>query len=223
METQFVSNHVFTLKQKRYIKLKRILDVLFATILLIITFPIMLIFGVWIKIESKGPIIFKQRRPGYHQEIFSIYKLRSMRIETVDKTGKALTDTERMTISGKIVRKTSIDELPQLINIIKGDMSFIGPRPFLINDLGTYNEEQLIRFEVLPGITSWTAIHGRNNQSIQDKYNHEIYYVENISLKLDMKIIFKTIGLVLTGSDVEDHVNNGRIAADIIDDKKDNI
>ena len=89
--------------------------------------------------------------------------------------------------------------------------------------LGKYNEEPLIRFEVLPGITSWTAIHGRNNQSIQDKYNHEIYYVENISLKLDMKILFRTIGLVLTGSDVEDHVNNGRIAADIIDDKKDNI
>ena len=125
-----------------------------------------------------------------------------------------------MTKSGNFVRKTSIDELPQLINILKGDMSFIGPRPFLINDLGTYNDEQLIRFEVLPGITSWTALHGRNNQSIQDKYNHEIYYVKNISFKLDAYIFFKTIALVFSQKDVEDHVNEGRIAASIIEDKK---
>lgn len=214
----YVCQHTFTPKQKRYLKVKRVLDVIFALLLLIPGSVIMLIFIIWIRLESKGPAIFKQRRPGYHQEIFTMYKLRSMRIETRDKDGRALTDQERMTRSGNVARKTSIDELPQLINILNGEMSFIGPRPFLINDLGTYNKEQMIRFEVLPGITSWTAIHGRNNQTIQDKYNQEIYYVKNISFKLDVQIFFKTIGLVFSQKDVEDHVNDGRIAAEIIED-----
>lgn len=216
------SKHKFSKKQKQYLRIKRVMDIFFAIILLIPGSVVMAISIIWIKLESKGPAIFKQRRPGYHQEIFSIYKLRSMRVETTDKNGSALTDQERMTKSGNFVRKTSIDELPQLINILKGEMSFIGPRPFLINDLGTYNEEQLIRFEVLPGITSWTAIHGRNNQTIQDKYNQEIYYVNNISLKLDLYIVLKTIVLVFSRKDVEDHTNDGRIAAEIIDDTKEN-
>lgn len=216
----YVSSHKFTAKQKRYLKVKRFLDVFFAIFLLIPSSVIMFIFIIWIKLESKGPAIFKQRRPGYHQKIFTMYKLRSMRIETRDKRGRALTDQERMTISGKIARKTSVDELPQLINIIKGEMSFIGPRPFLINDLGTYTEKQLVRFEVLPGITSWTAIHGRNNQTIQDKYNQEIYYVNHISFALDMKIFFKTIALVFSQKDVEDHTTEGRIGAEIIEDRK---
>lgn len=215
----YVSNHTFTAKQKRYLKVKRALDVFFAVLLFIPASVVMLIFIIWIRLESKGSAIFKQRRPGYHQEIFTMYKLRSMRIETRDKDGRALTDQERMTVSGNVARKTSADELPQLINIIKGEMSFIGPRPFLINDLGTYNEEQLVRFEVLPGITSWTAIHGRNNQTIQDKYNQEIYYVNNISFKLDMQIFFKTIALVFSQKDVEDHTTEGRIGAEIIEDK----
>jgi lipopolysaccharide/colanic/teichoic acid biosynthesis glycosyltransferase len=216
----YVSNHKFTEKQKRYLKIKRCMDVIFAILLLIPSSVIMLISIIWIRLESKGSAIFKQRRPGYHQEIFSIYKLRSMRVETVGKDGHALTDQERLTKSGNFVRKTSIDELPQLVNILKGEMSFIGPRPFLINDLGTYNEEQLIRFEVLPGITSWTAIHGRNNQTIQDKYNQEIYYVKNVSFKLDAYIFFKTIALVFSQKDVEDHTTEGRIAAEIIEDTK---
>lgn len=216
----YVSNHLFTPEQKRYLKVKRALDVFGAVLLLIPASAVMIIFILWIRIESKGPAIFKQRRPGYHQEIFTIYKLRSMRTETRDKNGRVLTDQERMTVSGNIARKTSVDELPQLINIIKGEMSFIGPRPFLINDLGTYNEEQLVRFEVLPGITSWTAIHGRNNQAVQDKYNQEIYYVNNISFALDMKIFFKTIVLVFSRKDVEDHTTKGRIGAEIIEDDK---
>lgn len=216
----YISNYVFTPKQKRYLKIKRCMDVALAFLLLIPASFLMGISIIWIKLESRGPAIFKQRRPGYHQEIFSIYKLRSMRTETRGKDGHALSDQERMTKSGNFVRKTSIDELPQLINILKGEMSFIGPRPFLINDLDTYNAEQLIRFEVLPGITSWTALHGRNNQTIQEKYNHEIYYVKNISFKLDAYIFFKTIALVFSQKDVEDHTTNGRIAAEIIDDTK---
>lgn len=201
-------------------KAKRIMDVTFAMLLLLPCSLIMLIFIIWIRLESKGPAIFKQRRPGFHQKIFTMYKLRSMRIETRDSEGHALTDQERMTKSGSVARKTSIDELPQIINILKGEMSFIGPRPFLINDLGTYNDEQLVRFEVLPGMTSWTAIHGRANQSIQDKYDQEIYYVNHISFKLDLLIFLKTIGLVFSQKDVEDHVTDGRIGAEIIEDEK---
>lgn len=216
----YVSTHQFTERQRRYLRIKRFLDLLLAMILLVPASVIMLFFIIWIRLESKGAAIFKQRRPGYHQKIFTIYKLRSMRTETRDKNGRALTDQERMTVSGRVARKTSIDELPQLINIIKGEMSFIGPRPFLINDLGTYSKEQLIRFDVLPGMSSWASIHGRANQSIESKYNHEIYYVNNISFKLDMKIFIKTIALVFSQKDVEDHVTEGRIAAEIIEDKK---
>ncbi len=209
----------FTEKQKKYLKMKRIMDVVLAVTLLLVLWPVMLAAALWVKTESKGPVIFKQRRPGYHQKIFSIYKFRSMRTEVADKNGKALSDKERLTRSGAFLRKTSIDELPQLINILKGEMSFIGPRPFLINDLGTYSKEQLIRFDVLPGITSWTAIHGRNNQSIQDKYNQEIYYVKNISFKLDMYIFWKTISLVFSQKDIDDLETGGRIAAEILEDK----
>lgn len=211
---------VFSASQKRYIKAKRAMDFVLALLMFVILWPFILLAMLWIKLESKGPVIFKQRRPGFHQEIFSIYKLRTMRTEKTDKTGRPLTDEERMTKSGNFLRKTSIDELPQLINILKGEMSFIGPRPFLINDLGTYNQEQLIRFDVLPGITSWTAIHGRNNQTIQDKYNQEIYYVKHISFKIDCEIFFKTIFLVFSQKDVKDHTTDGRIGAEIIDDTK---
>lgn len=208
-----------TKRQKKYLIFKRIFDFIFALLLLIILSPIMLLAAIWVKLESKGPVIFKQRRPGRYQKIFPMYKFRSMRTET-EKNGKALTDKERLTVSGKVLRKTSIDELPQLVNILKGEMSFIGPRPFLINDLGTYNEEQLIRFEVLPGITSWTAIHGRNTLTVQDKYNYEIYYVKHIGFKIDAEIFFKTILLVLSCKEIDDHVNAPRIAAEIIEETK---
>ena len=219
MIQRYTYHYDFTKKQKRYLKVKRLLDIIFAVILLVLTTPIMILTIIWIKCESTGSAIFKQKRPGYHQKIFTIYKLRSMRTEVV-KDGKALTDTERITKSGKFIRKTSIDELPQLINIIKGEMSFIGPRPFLINDLEKYNEEQLIRFEVLPGITSWTAIHGRNNIAEQDKFNYEIYYVENIGFRNDFQIFIKTIAVVFSGKDVIDNVNEGRIAAEIKEEIK---
>jgi len=117
---------VFTTLQKRYIKVKRVMDFLLALLMLAISWPFLLLAMLWVKLESKGPVIFKQRRPGYHQKIFSIYKLRTMRIEVTDKTGRPLTDDERMTKSGNFLRKTSIDELPQLINVLKGDRGIIG-------------------------------------------------------------------------------------------------
>ncbi|MBU1145352.1 MAG: sugar transferase [Firmicutes bacterium] len=213
-----MNEYMFTKKQLRYLKIKRIFDVFFAVFLLIILSPIMLFTAILVKTSSKGPVIFKQKRPGKNKKIFTILKFRSMKIET-NKNDRDLHDFERVTFLGKILRKTSIDELPQLFNIIKGDMSFIGPRPFLINDLGSYTPEQEIRFEILPGITSWTAIHGRNTVSVQDKYNMEIYYAKNISLKLDIKIFFKTILVVLSAKNVVDNVNKPRIASKIIDEE----
>lgn len=219
-KNQYRPQAKFTKKQLIYLKIKRLIDFIMAIVLLVIFFPLMLVVIVCIKIDSKGPVIYKQKRPGYHQKIFSIYKFRSMKVETIGNDGYPLTDKERMTKLGRFLRKTSIDELPQLINIIRGEMSFIGPRPFLINDLPTYNKKQLIRFDILPGITSWTAIHGRNNQTIQEKYDQEIYYVTNVGLKIDLQILFKTILLVFSQRDVEDNVTGGRIAANIIEEIK---
>ncbi len=209
--------YLLTDRQKRYFVLKRIIDFVLVMIMLIPAGLLMIICAIWIKMESPGPVIYKQSRTGYKERVFTIYKLRSMRTELYDKNGRPLSDQERLTKSGKFVRKTSIDELPQLINILRGEMSFIGPRPFLINDLDTYNDEQLIRFEVLPGMSSWTSIHGRANQSVESKYNHEIYYVKNFGFKTDLEIFAKTIALVFSQKDVEDHVTEGRIAADIIE------
>lgn len=207
----------FTEKQVRYMKRKRYFDILLALWVFLFLWPVMLICVIWVKLESKGPAIFKQRRPGYKQEIFSLYKFRSMETETI-KEGKMLTDAERMTKSGKFLRKTSLDELPQLVNILKGEMSFIGPRPFLINDLEKYTEEQKIRFDVLPGLTSWTAIHGRNNVPEQKKFDYEIEYVKNIGFKIDFEIFIKTIILIFSQRDVENEINEQRIAAEILEE-----
>ena len=202
--------------------IKRCMDLVISGLGIILTSPIMLLTAVCIKCNDGGPVFYKQDRCTLNGKVFTIYKFRSMIVDA-EKDGKirpATEDDDRITKVGKIIRKTRVDELPQLINIIKGEMSFIGPRPFLINDLGTYSKEQLIRFDVLPGMSSWTSIHGRANQSIESKYNHEIYYVNNISLKLDMEIFIKTVALVFSQKDVEDHVTEGRIAAEIIEDKK---
>lgn len=217
---EYVSRNEFTKYQKAYLKVKRALDIVLAALLLCPALAVMFLAALWIRLESKGSALYRQSRTGRHQKIFTIYKLRSMRMETVDKDGRALTDRERLTKSGAFIRKASIDELPQILNILKGEMSFIGPRPFLINDLGTYNEEQLIRFEVLPGMTSWTALFGRANQTVQEKYDHEIYYVRHIGLGIDFYIFWRTIALVFSRQNVEDTVNDGRIAAEIIDEWK---
>lgn len=215
----YISKNILTASQKRYLKLKRLLDVCFSLLLLLVLWPVMLLAAVWIKLESPGPVIYSQRRPGYHQEIFSIYKFRSMRVETT-RNGVPLSDEERVTRSGKVLRKTSIDELPQLINILKGEMSLIGPRPQLINDLPTFSEEQLIRFEVLPGISSWTAIHGRNMIAVQEKYDMDVYYVRHIGFKIDAEIFFKTILVVLSQKDTVDLINEQIPASEILSDEE---
>lgn len=215
----YISRDVLTAGQKRYLKVKRAFDVCFALLLLLLLWPLMLLAALWVKLESPGPAIYSQRRPGYHQKIFSIYKFRSMRVETT-RNGVPLSDEERVTRSGKILRKTSIDELPQLFNILKGEMSLIGPRPQLINDLETFTGEQLIRFEVLPGITSWTAIHGRNMIAVQEKYDLDVYYVQHIGFKIDAEIFFKTIPVVLSQENTVDLINEQIPASEILSDQK---
>lgn len=216
-----MNNYTLSKSQITYLVFKRLFDLLLSLTLLIILAPLLIIVSILIKFDSKGPVIFKQKRTGKEKKIFTIYKFRTMVTKTsID--GRALTDKERKTYFGNLLRKTSVDELPQIFNIIKGEMSFIGPRPFLINDINSYTQEQEIRFKLLPGITSWASIHGRNNQTIQQKYNHEVFYVKNVSLKLDMIIFFKTLQLIFSFKDVDDNVNKPRIAAHIMDDFKKN-
>ena len=169
---------------------KRFFDCLFAVLLLILLAPIMLLVALAIKLDSKGPAIFKQIRSGKNNKEFMLYKFRSMTCnnDIYDKSKE-----DQLTKVGKFIRKTSLDELPQLFNILKGEMSFIGPRPWIVDYAKYFTEEQMRRLEVLPGITGLAQSSGRNAISILDRINLDIQYVDNMSLFLDIKIIFKTI------------------------------
>lgn len=180
-----------------YKYIKRAMDFLVAVILLTVLSPLMLLAATLIAVNRDGPILFKQKRPGKDGKIFTVYKFRTMSTALIDRNGKELSDFERMTRIGKILRKTSIDELPQLFNIIKGDMSFIGPRPLLTEYLGLYSPEQMRRHEVLPGISGWAQVNGRNTLTWEQKFAYDIYYVDHYSFSMDMKIFFKTIENVL--------------------------
>ncbi len=178
---------------KPYLIVKRMLDFVFAIILLVILSPLMLIAAMAIKIEDpKGPVLFKQQRPGKDTKIFKVYKFRTMKVET-ERNGRPLSDMERMTKVGYFLRKTSIDELPQLINILRGEMSFIGPRPLLVEYLEHYSPEQIRRHEVTPGISGWAQVNGRNAISWEEKFEHDVWYVDNQSFLLDLKIFFMTV------------------------------
>ncbi len=181
------------------------MDFLVAVILLTVLSPLMLLAATLIAVNRDGPILFKQKRPGKDGKIFTVYKFRTMSTALIDRNGKELSDFERMTRIGKILRKTSVDELPQLFNIIKGDMSFIGPRPLLTEYLGLYSPEQMRRHEVLPGISGWAQVNGRNTLTWEQKFAYDIYYVDHYSFLMDMKIFFKTIENVLR----QDGINSG--------------
>lgn len=181
------------------------MDFLVAVILLTVLSPLMLLAATLIAVNRDGPILFKQKRPGKDGKIFTVYKFRTMSTALIDRNGKELSDFERMTRIGKILRKTSIDELPQLFNIIKGDMSFIGPRPLLTEYLGLYSPEQMRRHEVLPGISGWAQVNGRNTLTWEQKFAYDIYYVDHYSFLMDMKIFFKTVENVLR----QDGINSG--------------
>ena len=182
---------------------KRGLDILFATLLVVIASPIMLLCALLIKIrEPKESVLFKQQRPGLDEKVFTIYKFRTMRVTAVDELGKELTDAERMTGIGGVLRKLSLDELPQLFNIIRGDMSFIGPRPLLVVYLEYYNTEQKRRHSVRPGISGWAQVNGRNTISWEDKFSLDVWYVDHISFMIDCRIVCMTIINVLKKKDI---------------------
>lgn len=173
---------------------KRIFDIIFALILTVLLSPVMLIIAIAIKIDSKGPVLFKQIRSGKNNKEFLLYKFRSMSSNN-DFYDKSTED--KITKVGKFLRKTSLDELPQLFNIIKGEMSFIGPRPWVVDYAKNFTEYQMRRLEVLPGITGLAQCSGRNNLSIFERIEIDIKYVDNMNLIMDIKIIFKTIISIL--------------------------
>ena len=159
--------------------------------LLVILSPILLIVGVAVKVKLGSPVIYVQERPGYQERIFKLYKFRSMK-EAKDKEGKDLSDEERLTSFGKKLRASSLDELPELYNILKGDMSFVGPRPLLVEYLSLYNEKHRQRHDVPPGLTGYAQVMGRNSLSWEEKFDLDVKYVDNICLLLDIKILIMT-------------------------------
>lgn len=171
---------------------KRVLDFVAALIGLIILSPIFLIVTVGLFFANQGKPFFFQRRPGQHGVIFKIIKFKTMN-DKKDANGNLLPDAERLTKIGSFVRKTSLDEIPQLLNVLKGDMSLIGPRPLLVHYLDLYSDFQNRRHEVKPGITGWAQVNGRNAISWDTKFELDVWYVENISFVLDLKILFKTV------------------------------
>ncbi|MDK0690958.1 sugar transferase [Clostridium perfringens] len=179
-------------KKKYGIFIKRILDICIALGSIIGLLPVIIIVSILVKIKLGSPIIFTQERVGKDNRIFKIIKFRTMK-ECIDKYGNMLPDEERLTSFGKKLRSSSLDELPELINVLKGDMSLVGPRPLLVDYLPLYSKEQIRRHEVLPGLTGWAQINGRNSIKWKKKFELDVWYVENWNLKLDIKIIFLTI------------------------------
>lgn len=180
-----------------YKYIKRGLDFTVAFFALLVLSPLMLIVSIFIKLNRDGPVLFRQERPGLGGKIFTVYKFRTMSVRTHDENGRELSDLERMSKIGKFLRKTSVDELPQFINILKGDMSFIGPRPLLTEYLELYTPEQMRRHEVRPGISGWAQVNGRNTITWEEKFRHDVEYVDNLSFKMDLNIFIKTILNVL--------------------------
>ncbi len=176
--------------------LKRFIDFTLSLIALMIISPILLIVTILLYIVNQGKPFFTQERPGKNARIFRVIKFKTMN-DKKDLNGKLLPDKERLTPIGQLVRSTSIDELPQLINVLKGDMSLIGPRPLLVKYLPLYNEKQARRHEVKPGITGWAQVNGRNAISWEQKFDYDVWYVDNISFILDISIIFKTLKKVI--------------------------
>ena len=173
--------------------IKRIIDLLLAGIGFLIISPVFLLLWLLLAVANKGAgAFFTQTRPGKDERIFRVIKFKTMTDER-DAEGNLLPDAERLTKIGKLVRSTSLDEIPQLLNVVKGDMSLIGPRPLLVQYLPLYNEKQKRRHEIRPGITGWAQVNGRNAISWEEKFELDVWYVENVSLLVDMRILFLTI------------------------------
>ena len=182
-------------------KLKNLFDKTLALFLIILFSPIYIVVSLLIFFKMGSPILFRQKRPGYKEKIFGIYKFRTMTNDT-DKNGNLLPDDKRLVGIGKFIRSTSLDELPQLFNVLKGEMSFVGPRPLLEEYLPLYNEKQKRRHDVKPGITGWAQVNGRNAISWEQKFDYDVWYVDNQSFWLDIKILWLTFLKVVKRSDI---------------------
>lgn len=187
--------------------IKRLTDVILSGGALVVLSPVLLIVALLVRTKLGSPILFKQQRPGLNGEIFEMYKFRSMTDER-DEHGELLPDEVRLTAFGKKLRSTSLDELPELINIFKGDMSIIGPRPLMVSYLPLYNEEQRHRHDVRPGLTGLAQVSGRNLLSWEERFALDVQYVRNISLKEDIKIFIKTITTVLSSEGVSSETSD---------------
>ena len=176
---------------------KRFLDVILTIPGLLIISPLLLLIAIVVRIQMGPPTIFKQTRPGYKGKLFSVYKFRTM-TDDRDEAGGLLPDAARITRLGRLLRSFSLDELPELINVLRGEMSLVGPRPLLTQYLDRYTLEQARRHDVLPGITGWAQVNGRNTLTWEDKFHFDVWYVENWSLRLDIKILLRTMWIVIT-------------------------
>lgn len=185
---------------------KRVLDILIASIAFILAFPVFLIIVILLSLVNKGTAFFFQKRPGKNEKIFKVIKFKTM-TDKKDAQGKLLPDAERMTKAGRFIRKTSLDEIPQLLNVIKGDMSLIGPRPLLVSYLPLYNDFQKRRHEVKPGITGWAQVNGRNSISWDKKFELDIWYVDHCSFTLDSRIFWMTLMKVFKSEGVNAEKN----------------
>lgn len=182
---------------------KRIFDIFFSSLAIIILSPLYIIISLLVLIFMGWPILFKQPRPGKNEKIFNMYKFRTM-TNKKDKDGKLLPDEQRLNKFGKFLRKTSLDELPEFFCILNGSMSFVGPRPLLVKYLPYYTEEEHHRHDVRPGLTGWAQVNGRNLVDWDERFKLDLEYVNNVSLKMDIKVIFKTISIVLKHEGVTD-------------------
>jgi lipopolysaccharide/colanic/teichoic acid biosynthesis glycosyltransferase len=181
--------------------LKRLLDIFVSLVGLIVLSPVFLLISILVYFKLGSPIFFIQKRPGENENIFQMIKFRTM-LDAKDKKGNLLADKKRLTSFGKFLRSASLDELPELINVLKGEMSLVGPRPLLVEYLPLYNDYQARRHEIRPGITGLAQINGRNTISWEDKFEYDVKYIENFSLLLDLKIIFKTFFKVFKREDI---------------------
>ncbi|AFE08669.1 undecaprenyl-phosphate galactose phosphotransferase [Corallococcus coralloides DSM 2259] len=176
--------------------LKRCIDVVAAGVGLLCLSPVMAATGLFVRLTMGGPVLFRQRRPGKNGQLFTVLKFRTM-LDATDATGEPLPDEQRITWAGQLLRSTSLDELPQLWNVLRGDMSLVGPRPLLVEYLPRYSAEQARRHDVLPGITGWAQINGRNALSWEERFRQDVWYVEHWSLALDLKVLALTVVRVL--------------------------
>ena len=187
---------------------KRVIDFTIALVALLVIWPILLVIYIWLTIANKGAgALFYQERPGLHGKIFKVIKFKTMTDER-DAEGNLLPDADRLTKVGRFVRSTSIDELPQLINVLKGDMALIGPRPLLPQYLPLYSKEQARRHEVRPGITGWAQVNGRNLCKLSKKFEYDVWYVDHCTMVTDLKIIWMTVMNVINRKDVGEGAGN---------------